>query len=143
MPKVTHFEILGKDGKKLRDFYGSLFGWAIDANNPMEYGIVPPTENGIGGGITASQDGSSMVTVYVEVDAIQPYLDKAVSLGGKIPHGAHGPAGHGHPCPVPGRRRQPHWPHRVGNASRLTDLEIRLFSLTGYRHRSWDRPALC
>ena len=85
MPKVTHFEIIGKDGGKAREFYGSLFGWNIDANNPMEYGIVPPEENGIGGGIAAAQPGGApMVTVYVEVDQIQPYLDKAVSLGGKV-----------------------------------------------------------
>jgi hypothetical protein len=32
---VTHFEIVGKDGKKLQEFYASLFGWAVDANNPM------------------------------------------------------------------------------------------------------------
>jgi len=85
MPKVTHFEILGKDAKKAREFYSGLFGWTIDANNPMEYGIVSPTENGIGGGIApVQQGGSAMVTIYVEVDSIQPYLDKAASLGGKV-----------------------------------------------------------
>jgi hypothetical protein len=85
MPKVTHFEILGKDARKSREFYGGLFGWSIDANNPMEYGIVSPTENGIGGGIAAAQPGGSPTTViYVEVDAIQPFLDKAVSMGGKV-----------------------------------------------------------
>ena len=85
MPKVTHFEIIGNDGAKSREFYGRLFGWEIDANNPMEYGIVSPTENGIGGGITASQPGGTPTTViYVEVDSVQPYLDKAVALGGRV-----------------------------------------------------------
>jgi predicted enzyme related to lactoylglutathione lyase len=84
VPKVTHFEIIGKEAKKLQDFYAGLFGWQIDANNPMEYGIVSPTENGIGGGISAAPDGRSLVTVYVEVDSVQPYLDKAVSMGGKV-----------------------------------------------------------
>jgi predicted enzyme related to lactoylglutathione lyase len=85
MPKVTHFEIIGKDAAKTREFYSSLFGWQIDANNPMDYGIVPPTENGIGGGIAAAQPGGAPTTViYVEVDAIQLYLDKAVSMGGKV-----------------------------------------------------------
>jgi hypothetical protein len=84
MPKVTHFEILGKDGKKLQGFYAALFGWNIDANNPMNYGIVPPTENGIGGGVADSQDGKPMTTVYVEVDQIQPYLDKAKAAGAKV-----------------------------------------------------------
>jgi uncharacterized protein len=85
MPKVTHFEIIATDAKKARDFYSGLFGWSIDANNPMEYGIVQPTENGIGGGISAPEPGGKpMVTFYVEVDQIQPYLDKAVGLGGKV-----------------------------------------------------------
>lgn len=83
-PKVTHFEIEGQDGKKLQDFYSNLFGWAIDASNPMNYGIVGATENGIGGGITQSQDGKPHVRVYVEVDSIQPFLDKAKNLGGKV-----------------------------------------------------------
>ncbi|HLF78631.1 MAG TPA: VOC family protein [Dehalococcoidia bacterium] len=84
MAKVTHFEIQGPDGRKLQDFYAGLFSWKVDANNPMDYGMVEPVENGIGGGITASQDGKPQVTVYVEVDKVDPYLEKAVSMGGKI-----------------------------------------------------------
>jgi predicted enzyme related to lactoylglutathione lyase len=84
MPKVTHFEIEGPDGKKLQDFYAGLFGWAIDANNPMNYGIVGANENGIGGGISTSQDGQPHVRIYVEVDQVQPFLDKAVQMGGKV-----------------------------------------------------------
>jgi predicted enzyme related to lactoylglutathione lyase len=84
MPKVTHFEILGRDGKQLQQFYSTLFGWNIDANNPMNYGIVAPTENGIGGGITDSQDGKAFTTIYVEVDNAQAYLDKAKAAGAKV-----------------------------------------------------------
>ena len=85
MPKVTHFEIIGSDAKKSRDFYAGLFGWEIDANNPMDYGVIAPTENGIGGGISAPMEGGSpTTTVYVEVDSVQAYLDKAVKMGGKV-----------------------------------------------------------
>ena len=35
---VVHFEVIGKDGDKLRSYYSELFGWEIDANNPMNYG---------------------------------------------------------------------------------------------------------
>lgn len=84
MAKVTHFEIEGPDGKKLQDFYAGLFGWTVDAGNPMNYGIVSPVENGIGGGIAASQDGKSHVRVYVEVDSIDPFLEKAKGMGGKV-----------------------------------------------------------
>jgi len=84
MAKVTHFEIEGPDGKKLQDFYAGLFGWSVDAGNPMQYGIVSPVENGIGGGISASQDGKSHVRVYVEVESIDPFLEKAKGMGGKV-----------------------------------------------------------
>ncbi len=85
MPKVTHFEILGKDAAKSREFYSGLFGWTIDANNPMDYGMVPATENGIGGGIVAAPEGMApTTTIYVEVDNCQTYLDKAVAMGGKV-----------------------------------------------------------
>jgi hypothetical protein len=80
---VTHFEILGKDGKKSQDFYAALFGWQIDANNPMAYGLVPAPEGaGIGGGVAATQ-GQPMVTVYVEVADLDATLKKAEALGGK------------------------------------------------------------
>ncbi len=83
---VTHFEIIGKDGKKLQDFYSKLFGWHVDANNPMNYGMVDThTEKGIGGGIGAGDPGHPMnrVTVYAEVDDMAATLKKAESLGGK------------------------------------------------------------
>ena len=85
MPKVNHFEIIGSDAKKTREFYGGLFGWSIDNNNPMDYGIIAPTENGIGGGISAPMEGGKpTTTIYVEVDSVQKYLDKAVQMGGKV-----------------------------------------------------------
>jgi uncharacterized protein len=49
---VVHFEVIGKDGEKLQKYYADLFGWEIDANNPMGYGTVQregnPTADGIG-----------------------------------------------------------------------------------------------
>jgi predicted enzyme related to lactoylglutathione lyase len=80
--KVVHFEILGKDGKKSQEFYSQLFGWNIDANNPMEYGMVPGEAGGIGGGVAAAME-KPMVTVYVEVPNLEAALQKAEALGGK------------------------------------------------------------
>jgi predicted enzyme related to lactoylglutathione lyase len=82
---VVHFEVIGKDAKKLQDFYAQLFGWKVDANNPMNYGIVEAQGGqGIGGGIGPSQAANSYVTFYVQVDNPQAFLDKAVQLGGKV-----------------------------------------------------------
>jgi len=82
--KVVHFEIIGKDGKKLRDFYSALFDWKVDANNPMNYGQVSAEESGLGGGIATGQPGEpSRVTIYVEVEDLHQYLMKAEGLGAK------------------------------------------------------------
>jgi hypothetical protein len=80
---VVHFEVVGKDAGKLQRFYGDLFDWKIDADNPMNYGIVPKEGEGIGGGIGGSPDGQGHVTFYVHVDDINAALEKAESMGGK------------------------------------------------------------
>lgn len=80
---VTHFEIHGRDGKKTQDFYASLFGWSIDADNPMNYGMVSaPGGEGIGGGIAQAMDNEPSVTIYVEVEDLDATLKTAESLGG-------------------------------------------------------------
>jgi uncharacterized protein len=81
--KVVWFEVTGKDGEKLQSFYSDLFGWKIDASNPMNYGTVSESESGIGGGIGKADNGSGHVTFYMGVDDPQAYLDKAEKLGGK------------------------------------------------------------
>lgn len=81
---VVHFEILGPDAVKTQAFYRDLFGWTINADNPMQYGLVEAGDGGIGGGVGATQDGSRLVTVYVQVDDIQAALDKAVALGATV-----------------------------------------------------------
>jgi predicted enzyme related to lactoylglutathione lyase len=85
---VVHFEIIGKDGKALHEYYSALFGWEIDANNPMNYGMVAREANvnadgvGIGGGIGGYPDFESRVTFYVEVPDVEEALAQAESLGG-------------------------------------------------------------
>ena len=82
---ITHFEIIGKDAKGLQQFYANLFGWKVEADNPMNYGLVEAQDGkGTGGGIGAGDGSASYVTIYAEVDDPQAYLDKAVSLGGKV-----------------------------------------------------------
>src|SRR5688572_25670065 len=83
---VVHFEIVGGDPKKLQDFYRGLFDWKIDANNPMNYGIVEAQDGrGIGGGVGSDgPEDQGHLTFYVEVDDLQKYLDKATSMGASI-----------------------------------------------------------
>ena len=87
---VVHFEVVGKDGEKLQRYYGELFGWNVNADNPMQYGMVDAKDNtsmtgdnGIGGGIGQGPDGyEGHVTFYVAVPDVEQALQKAESLGG-------------------------------------------------------------
>ena len=86
---VVHFEIIGRDGDTLRNYYAELFDWDIDANNPMKYGLVQRDGNtnsdgvGIGGGVSGGPEGyDGHVTFYVEVPDVEAALTKAESLGG-------------------------------------------------------------
>jgi predicted enzyme related to lactoylglutathione lyase len=86
---VVHFEIIGKDGERLQSYYAELFGWEINADNPMKYGNVQREGNtnadgvGIGGGIGGGPDGyDGHVTFYVEVDDPEAALARAAELGG-------------------------------------------------------------
>ena len=82
---VIHWEIVGKDTKKLQEFYGKLFDWKIDANNPMNYGMVNTgTDRGIHGGIGPAPEGRpGYLTFYVEVPSLEEHLKKVETLGGK------------------------------------------------------------
>jgi predicted enzyme related to lactoylglutathione lyase len=86
---VVHFEVIGKDGDKLRSYYSELFGWEIDSNNPMHYGMV--ARRGIRrrtGRASAAVSPAGLtgyeghVTFYVAVPDIEEALAKAESLGG-------------------------------------------------------------
>jgi uncharacterized protein len=78
---VVHFEIHGQDPVVMHDFYRKVFGWTIDANNPMAYGLVNTgSEQGIQGGI-ATGNGQRGVTVYLETDDVKGTLEKAVAAG--------------------------------------------------------------
>jgi predicted enzyme related to lactoylglutathione lyase len=86
---VVHFEVIGKDGEKLRSYYSELFGWDIDADNEMNYGVINRDDNttadgvGIGGGVAGGPEGyDGHVTFYVEVPDVEEALSKAESLGG-------------------------------------------------------------
>ena len=104
---VVHFEIMAKDGARAETFYSELFGWKIDSNNPMNYGIVDNAGEGINGGVGSTPDGQAFVTFYVQVDDLQAYLDKAVKLGGKVLGARHGDPQHGDLGAVRGPRRKP------------------------------------
>jgi len=83
---VVHWEIGGPNGEQLQEFYRDLFGWKVQVMEEMgNYGLVDHEDEGIGGGIVQTGEGAppTMVTIYIQVDDLQAYLNKAESLGGK------------------------------------------------------------
>ena len=117
---VVHFEITGQDAEALQQYYRDLFGWSLPPMAPdVPYGLVRPEETGggIGGGVGASMDGASLLTVYVQVDDIQGALDRAVQLGGEVvqpPPSSRGPS----PTPSSGTSRATRGARRLGDAAR-------------------------
>ena len=82
---VTHFEIISRNGDQLKSFYSRLFGWEINSNNPMNYGMIQPQGTGIGGGVSnPGPDGLTHVTIYAEVPDPQATLDLAISMGATV-----------------------------------------------------------
>ncbi len=91
---VIHWEIGSPNAQRLHNFYSALFDWQIDANNPMNYGVVRTGgEGGIDGGIFQFDGKPGYVSFYVQVDDLAAYLAKAEALGGKTAMP---------PTPVPG-----------------------------------------
>jgi uncharacterized protein len=83
---VVYFEVIGKDAEKLQSYYSELFGWEIDSDNPMNYGVVQRDGNvnadsvGIGGGVGPGPEGyAGHVTFYIEVPDVEAALAKAES----------------------------------------------------------------
>jgi uncharacterized protein len=90
MGNAVVLEVVGQDGEKLRSYYSELFGWNINADNPMQYGMVDGKDNktstgdtGIGGGVGQGPEGyEGHVTFYVAVPDVEQALQKAEGLGG-------------------------------------------------------------
>ena len=77
---VTWFEVIGKDGNKIRDFYSKAFGWQMQVDEQMNYGMVDNGGSGIPGGVGEGDPG---VRFYIETPDLQAALDKVEGLGGK------------------------------------------------------------
>ena len=80
---LIHFEVAGKDAAKLQSFYSDAFGWKINADNPMNYGMVDVGSGDVAGGVGPAPEGQpGHAMFYVGVDDVEAALQKAESLGG-------------------------------------------------------------
>ena len=83
---IVHFEIRSLDPNASRAFYAELFGWSYPPGGFPDYTYVDSgvPSGTIPGGISPTQGGKPMVTVFAGVTDVQAALDKAVALGGTI-----------------------------------------------------------
>ncbi|MDQ0380268.1 VOC family protein [Amycolatopsis thermophila] len=82
--QVAFFEVISPDAERARKFYAELFGWQIGADPAMGGYALVDTGGGIGGGIGPSTaPGDAGVKIYMRVDDLDAYLDRAERLGGK------------------------------------------------------------
>ena len=78
---AVFFEIGCYSGEKTRAFFAELFNWEIADPNPS---FQINTGEGIGGHIVElAPEWGNYVTVYIEVEDVERYLNKANELGGK------------------------------------------------------------
>jgi len=80
-----HIEWTVTNLERARKFYGGLFDWTFEAWGENYLMFNTPAKD-LGGGFelkSAVQAGASPV-VYIDVEDIEPYLEKAVALGGSV-----------------------------------------------------------
>ena len=83
---VMQWQILARDPDTLSAFYGKLFGWRVNADNPMGYRMVDTgSDRGIKGGMwPIGSEGQPIVQLFVEVDDVAACLTKVEPLGGQV-----------------------------------------------------------
>ncbi len=83
---VAFFEVISDEPKRAREFYGELFGWQVVEGPGWEgYAVVDTGagESAVGGGIGPSQaPDDAGVKIYMRVDDLDAYLERAEQLGG-------------------------------------------------------------
>ena len=98
---VVHFEIIGTDPDRLRDYYAALFGWDFETGGPVagqvsapgRYGFTDSPGGGIPGGVGGGPGFAARVLFYVGVPDVAAAVVRAQSLGGTCRMGPDAVAG--------------------------------------------------
>jgi predicted enzyme related to lactoylglutathione lyase len=81
---VVWFEVLGRNGGQLREFYRKLFGWRFQIDAKMNYGMAEKAGTGIPGGVGQAPQGPGWTTFYVEVKDLKRTIKQTEKLGGQV-----------------------------------------------------------
>ncbi len=80
---VTHFQIVTANPDGAAEFYSSLFGWTVDADNALGYRMFDTgSEEGITGGVWPAPPGApAFVQLFIRVEDLDTEVKRAESLG--------------------------------------------------------------
>jgi len=83
---VMQFQILSKTPDETAKFYATLFGWTVNADNPLGYReINTGSSAGIQGGIwPAPPQAPAFVQLFVAVEDVKGSVKKAEEMGAKL-----------------------------------------------------------
>jgi uncharacterized protein len=96
MPRPVHFEIHAADRERVKAFYQQLFGWAFIHHEGLDYHTIQtgsPDQPGIDGGLVPRmgpnpdpQEPTPVIAFVctVDVEDVDRYVEKALSLGGVV-----------------------------------------------------------
>lgn len=80
---VMHFEIGCRDIARSKAFYGELFGWKFAEFAGVNM-IDPDHAHSMRGHFNSlGHEPHNYITIYMTVDDVQAYIDRATKLGGK------------------------------------------------------------
>jgi uncharacterized protein len=83
---VMQFQILSKVPDDTARFYSALFGWTVDADNPLGYReIRTGSSEGIQGGIwPAPAQATAFVQLFIRVEDVKACVKRAEEMGAKV-----------------------------------------------------------
>jgi predicted enzyme related to lactoylglutathione lyase len=83
---VMQFQIISKAPDETARFYAALFGWKVDADNPMGYRRLDTgSEEGIQGGIwPAPPQAPNFVQLFMLVPDVAAAVARAAELGARL-----------------------------------------------------------
>ena len=83
---VTQWQVITRDPGKHSEFYATVFGWKVNADNPLGYRMVEPgSDKGIPGGFwPAPPEAQAFVQLFIEVTDIQDAVRRVSENGGTV-----------------------------------------------------------
>ena len=94
MSPINHFEIPFVNIDKIKDFYGSIFGWTFMSWPEMDYTMVnttevdekqmPITPGAVNGGLTKRTKEQTSPTLVITVQSIEKASEQIKARGGEL-----------------------------------------------------------